>query len=400
MRQATLSSSAPWLAVPFLAAFVLLATPVVASAHARSTSYAMVVVQGSAARIELRFSELDRSALAAAGFVGPDQVASYFQRGLELRRGEEACFVDGAATPLTAARGSARLEWTASCGTQGDFVLRSELAHALPGHSSFASVSLDGGAAFEHVLSERSPEVELAFDAEPLADGLGAWVVLGVHHILSGADHLVFLLVLLLMAARVRDVALVVTGFTVGHSATLALAAFGLVSPDGAVVEALIGLSIVLLAVENVWLHRQRRDPGLVYLALGAVALLALGAGASAAGLALFGVAVFWSAELGLLARSERPERVRWVVAALFGLVHGFGFAGALASTPLPLDTLYGALFGFNLGVELGQLALVALAFPLLLLARRARRVERWLVPLGSAAAAATGVFWLASRLP
>lgn len=376
------------------------ATPDVAAAHARSTSYATVDIDGPTARVELRYSELDRSALAAAGFVGREAIALYFQRGLELRRGGESCELDGPATSLTAARGSARLEWRSRCSGAGAFELGTAMATALPGHSTFVAVSFGDGVAVEHVLSERHAIIDLAPDAEAVADGIGPWVVLGVQHILTGADHLVFLFVLLLMARRLRDVAVVVTGFTVGHSVTLALAVLGLASPDGAIVEALIGLSIVLLAVENIWLHRDRRSPGVVYVSVAALLLLSISAGGGAVGLALFGVCIFWSAELGLLARSERPERVRWLVAALFGLVHGFGFAGALASTPLPVDTLYLALLGFNVGVEVGQLALVAAALPVLLAARRWARVERWLVPMGSAAAAATGAFWLVSRLP
>jgi hypothetical protein len=110
-------------------------------------------------------------------------------------------------------------------------------------------------------------------------------------------------------------------------------------------------------------------------------------------------VALFAGCYFGLLARAERPAGLRATVALLFGLVHGFGFAGVLAGLGLPRARLLPALLGFNLGVEAGQLTAVAIAWPLLRMAFR--RGERWrlaLVDYGSASALAVGVFWFVSR--
>ncbi|MDD3765392.1 MAG: HupE/UreJ family protein [Nevskiales bacterium] len=144
-----------------------------------------------------------------------------------------------------------------------------------------------------------------------------AYLRLGVEHLLSGLDHLLFVLGLLLLARRGRALLLTITAFTFGHSLTLGLAVLGVVRVNAAVTELLIALSIVCLALAVV------RDRG-------------GGAG--------------WG--------TRRP----WALAGGFGLLHGLGFAGALARIGVPGDAIPLSLTGFNLGIELGQLALVAVA--------------------------------------
>jgi hypothetical protein len=272
-----------------------------------------------------------------------------------------------------------------------------------PSHLHFAALA--GPAAAEppsatHLLAGDARRWTLADpSASPRSAGLLEWVALGVRHVATGLDHLLFVLLLVLGAASIRGVIGVVTGFTVGHSATLALAVLGRVRPDVPVIEALVGASIAVVAVENVWLSR--RDPALLRsvplgLALLGLAALGLGAGAGSA-TALFGLALFVASYFGLLARSPRPERLRFGVAALFGTVHGFAFSGALIEMRLDPASLAGALFGFNAGVEVAQLALVSAAWPLW--RRMASRAARpFLFEAGSAGALAAGAFWLVAR--
>ena len=142
---------------------------------------------------------------------------------------------------------------------------------------------------------------------------LGTFLPAGAYHIAIGPDHLLFLLGLLLLGGSLARLGVIVTAFTVGHTVTLSLAALGLYAPPAAMVEPLIALSIVLVGVDN----------------------LLVGDGAAAS-------------------RDLRP----WM-AGLFGLVHGFGFASVLREFGLPREALGWSLFGFNLGVEVGQLAFV-----------------------------------------
>jgi hypothetical protein len=115
--------------------------------------------------------------------------------------------------------------------------------------------------------------------------------------------------------------------------------------------------------------------------------------------LAWTGLALFSACHFGLLRRSQRPARLRALLSFAFGLVHGFGFAGVLMELELPVGRLLPALLGFNVGVELGQLAVVAVSWPLIvLLAQRSRAAHRLAVEAGSAAILALGVFWLVGR--
>jgi hydrogenase/urease accessory protein HupE len=176
---------------------------------------------------------------------------------------------------------------------------------------------------------------------------------LGIEHILFGFDHLLFVLALMLLVEGWRRLVATITAFTLAHSITLALATFELVTVRPALVEALIALSIVLIAVELV--HRRRGVEGLT-------------------------------------------ARWPWLVAFGFGLLHGLGFAGALRDIGLPQGDIPLALLLFNVGVELGQLTFVAVMLPLAWLLASDRLRPRW---LGLAPAYVIGIcaaYWLISR--
>ncbi len=164
----------------------------------------------------------------------------------------------------------------------------------------------------------------------------------------DGIDHLLFLLGLLLAGGTLARLAAVASGFTLGLSITLALAVTGVVQPPAWLIEPLIALSIALVALE---------------------------------------------------ALSPRLERYRFWVATGFGLVHGFGFARALVELQLSTTGLVSALFGYNLGVELGQLAVVVLLAPGILLIHRHARVRRVAVPAIAAAVSAAGLYWFVERV-
>jgi hypothetical protein len=165
-------------------------------------------------------------------------------------------------------------------------------------------------------------------------------------------------------------------------------------------VEALIGLSIAVLAVENVWIRTERRSWVAPSAAVAAAALIALAVGTTgrSGALAFAGVALFSACYFALLDRSSSPERLRALVAGLFGLVHGFGFARVLQEMQLPAGGLARDLVGFNLGVELGQLTFIAVTWPVLAwLAKRPDRRAAAVAVL-SAAGLALGSYWFVVR--
>jgi len=379
-----------------------------AHAHTRSTSYSTWEIEGARARVRFDIPQYELTRLPW-GIVAPPELppelARYLTQALRLEADGVACGVVDGPRALAAPPEHAVIEWRVECAKPGPLALVSEvLREVAPSHLHFAK--LRGARVVERVLTSGAPRWELprgAQDEKPaVGSSLGAYLALGIQHIATGADHLVFLLGLLLLAVTAREVITVVTGFTAAHSITLALAALGRVQPEAAAVEALIGLSIALVAAENAWLlgQRPRALPALAVLLLAALAVsAALGAGAIPAATYL-GLALFVACYFALLARSERPARLRFAVAFCFGLVHGFGFAGVLAEVALPKGRLLPALLGFNLGVELGQLAIVALFFAATALAARfvrdgARALAR---DLANAAVCGLGVFWWFSR--
>jgi len=205
--------------------------------------------------------------------------------------------------------------------------------------------------------------------AHPVASILGSgaptlqtWVELaktyvsyGIDHILLGADHLLFVLGLIWIVRGGWRLFETITAFTIGHSLSLAAAAFGLIGIPERPLNACIALSIVFVAVEIV---KQRRG------------------------------------EVGLTARYP------WAVAGVFGLVHGIGFAGALAGLGLERRLLPAALLSFNIGVEIGQLAFVLLVLALMWAHRRLQTVlPRWGELLPAYAIGSVAMFWFIGRL-
>ena len=192
-------------------------------------------------------------------------------------------------------------------------------------------------------------------------EALGRYFRLGVEHIATGIDHLAFVLCLVLLATSVRRLLILVSGFTLGHSLTLALSALGVVAPNASIVEAVIGASIAALAAEGI-LTRAGLMPraGLV-----AAALIYFIAGLSiffTAPLPLAGWAGFmlFAVSYGFAVRTEVDRQaVAPIITAAFGLFHGFGFAGLLNDVGLPEGQVLSGLLGFNLGVEFGQLLFI-----------------------------------------
>lgn len=199
-------------------------------------------------------------------------------------------------------------------------------------------------------------ENEIDLQASPSsAVSARAYLLIGFDHILRGIDHLLFLVALCLVAGRGWTLIRAVTGFTIGHSLTLAVSALGLASPPSALIEALIALSIAFVAVEAL-----ARD------------------------------------------RSTLTWRHPASVAALFGLLHGFGFAGYLRDVGLPKDDEIAALFFFNVGVELGQLLFVgAVTWITAAYARSARALEHLALARHATAYTIGGLatFWFIQRL-
>jgi hypothetical protein len=216
---------------------------------------------------------------------------------------------------------------------------------------------------YSGVMKPDKKVVEFDLGTNNLRAIIFSYIQQGAHHIWIGYDHILFLVTLLLSAVLTRtghkwlpvadfsgafwSTAKVVTAFTLAHSVTLSVAAFGLVELPSRLVESVIAASIVVAAINNLYPVVTRR---------------------------------------------------LWVMAFVFGLMHGFGFASVLNEFGLPPDRKLTALLCFNVGVELGQLAIVVGVLPFLYLARKSLAYTRVVMPVGSVALAAVATIWLVER--
>lgn len=232
------------------------------------------------------------------------------------------------------------------------------------GTTTLVTYSLDG-----HDGSAALDKAHPSFSVDrPWTERFREFFLLGAEHLLTGADHLLFLLALIAGSRRPREIVLAATAFTVAHSVTFLLAALGLVAVPARIVEPVIALSIAVVAGWHLARVLGRRD-----------GLQEAGGGRSG------------------------PDRAGWTrlgAVFCFGLVHGLGFAGALGIEAAWSWTLLWSLLVFNIGIEAVQLAAIGLLFPLLLLLhRRSPRAGRWVTGTVAAGVAATGLVWFAQRV-
>jgi len=218
-------------------------------------------------------------------------------------------------------------------------------------HHTFVNFYENGSLASQAILDHDQPQFEyFAGSRQGVFAVIGKFVPAGIHHILIGPDHLLFLVGLLLLGGSIRHLLLVVSSFTVAHSITLSLAALNLVTPPARLIEPAIALSIVYVGIDNLMVGRGRD--------------------------------------------------VRAWIAFAFGFIHGFGFANVLREMNLPSRALGWSLFSFNLGVEIGQLfVVVVVASALMALRSTNEAASRRLAFAGSLAVIVVGAFWFVQRV-
>ena len=298
-------------------------------------------------------------------------IAAYALRSLDLKSGEKPCAVSVNDQLIdTHSDGAyAVMKLSANCPSAADaltvnYRLLFDVDAQHRGLLKLETAAKDGS---PQVVSAVFP-ADNATQTFTLASGstlsqLSTYIADGVKHIAIGFDHILFLVALLLPAVLTREgrrwlpvadirsafwsVLKLITAFTIAHSITLSLASFDVVRLPSRLVESLIAASVLVTAIDNIWPFLPRR---------------------------------------------------RWLVAFAFGLIHGFGFASVLADLNLPNSSLLLSLLGFNIGVEVGQLILVAVLVPLAYLSRSSPAYPRFALQTGSLVIAAVSLGWLLER--
>jgi hypothetical protein len=385
---------------------LLAASATAVLAHERSASHSVWQVDDDGASVTLRLEGRELTRLPEASRAGGDlALLTIVADALTASRGGEPCIRTDEPMEGAAAKGYRMIRWRLECPAGGVFQIESRLPQVMrAAHLAFVRGALPDGTPFEAVLHADGPTWTSGREGDAaLGPTLADSLRLGIEHIATGIDHLFFVFGLVVVAATMADVAIVITAFTLAHSVTLALTTLGWLRPAAASVEALIAVSIALIAVENLTLRAGR---SLLHPALAAALLFLPALAMASAGLGrvplwvLVGTGLFAASYLTLAARRPAQTRVRWLVAFAFGLLHGFGFAGALVESGFSTAGLAPTRVGFNAGVELGQLLFVAAVWPLLVWVRRRGEdfSHRFVVEPVSALLLAAAIGWYATR--
>ena len=347
-----------------LAALVALCLGAGAQAHDIGISNVRIEVLESGAEMELAVKGRDLEQAIGRSFVDPatdqvdaealaavaDQVVAHVLARVSVAQADGVACAATADAPAPDADGvTAWIEWRCEDAGRG-LIYENHLFHEANARAIQNLLIMTGDDVTQGVLTSYRTEQSLTEAPPSTVEVAGRYIRSGIEHIFIGYDHIAFLIALLLWAQRLWPVVKVVTAFTIAHSITLALAVLDIVSLPGWLVEPLIAASIVWVAVEN-----------------------------------------FLSRDVGR----------RWRIAFLLGLIHGFGFAGVLRAFGLPSEALGVALASFNIGVEIGQVAIVTIAVPVLLAIDRLRGPEARravVVHAVSVTIGALGLFWLVER--
>lgn len=319
---------------------------------------------------------------------------------------QQPCPLTAPAQPLSAAANYHRFEFAFACPAAEGIELHSGAFFDLVNtHTGFAQIQPEGKDYIEQVFTSDHQTIAMDGDSEH-GDLQNAsffeYVYMGMMHIFTGVDHMSFLVGLVLIARRMRDLVFVITGFTLGHSVTLALAVTGLLRPHPEYIDALVGLTIALIGAENIAVATRRP---LVVASSMAVLLMTMtlakwfGLGGLPVMLTL-GAGLFSASYLMISGHLQDAGRLRLIVTLVFGLIHGFGFAANLMQMKLPPQRLGELLFGFNLGVEIGQLSLMFGIVGLVAVLQRIRLSlpRPIVVDVASACLVGVGLFWFFGR--
>lgn len=292
--------------------------------------------------------------------------AKYRDRLLELITPRLSLTFDGQPIALTwtdldivTDRQSLRLNFTTSRTRPGRVGVSAYIFPYDPIHQTFVNIYEDDALKHQAILDVNHRRLDyFSGSSQGRLAVIRTFVLSGIQHILIGPDHILFLVGLLLLGGTMWRLAGIVTSFTIGHSITLSLAALDILSPPARVIEPLIALTIVVVGADNLLVLRGKQSAG------------------------------------------YQASDIRAWLAALFGLVHGFGFASVLKEFGLPQAALGWSLFSFNLGVEIGQLFIVvAVAASLAWIGRRSAVWGARIAFGGSIGVVLAGLYWFIERV-
>jgi hypothetical protein len=378
-----------------------------ALAHTRSESHSDWQINGAHVETTVAIPEIEIKRLGPPGaLISNAEVAKYMAGKVTVTADGKPCANPGGAKSLASTAQFRRVQYEFDCPSDKKLKLGfTAFFEIVPSHTDFAQIQIAGGEFVEQLFVDGARQIEAGAQSSENAlrnAGFLKYIQMGVMHIFTGVDHMSFLVGLVLLSKRTKDLLFVVTGFTIGHSVTLALAVTGVLRPHAEYIDALVAFTIAMVGAENIAVATGK--PGIVAVGMGGMLLLMtvgkmLGFGGMPALLTL-GAGLFAANYLMISGHLQNAARVRLVVTLVFGLIHGFGFAAGLLEMKLPTDKLAELLLGFNLGVEVGQVSVVlaVLGVTALLIKAKLSLPRPLVVDLASAGLVGIGLYWFLGR--
>ena len=290
----------------------------------------------------------------------------YLSQHLKVTSEGKNCSLVDEIKELNSQEGSLNLSLNFECPSNKEIkIINNALFNLVQSHIHIARIYIDNNLYTEKALFFNDQSIDLNEEKEnnSFSNSFYKFFSLGLDHILSGYDHLLFILGLLLLVTNLKRLLLVITGFTIGHSLTLSLSVINIIQVKSSLVEALIGYTIMFVGLEYLYKENNDHRVSMIFITILSLLLLIFGnlINPNFPYFLILGILLFSLGYFYLLKNLNSENNLLSIITIIFGLIHGFGFGGFLLGSKISSENIFSGLLGFNLGVEVGQIIFVLL---------------------------------------
>jgi len=290
----------------------------------------------------------------------------YLSQHLKVTSEGKSCSLVDEIKELNSQEGSLNLSLNFECPSNNEIkIINNALFNLVQSHIHIARIYIDNNLYTEKALFFNDQSIDLNEEKEnnSFSNSFYKFFSLGLDHILSGYDHLLFILGLLLLVTNLKRLLLVITGFTIGHSLTLSLSVINIIQVKSSLVEALIGYTIMFVGLEYLYKENNDHRVSMIFITTLSLLLLIFGnlINPNFPYFLILGILLFSLGYFYLLKNLNSENNLLSIITIIFGLIHGFGFGGFLLGSKISSENIFSGLLGFNLGVEVGQIIFVLL---------------------------------------
>ena len=290
----------------------------------------------------------------------------YLSQHLKVTSEGKSCSLVDEIKELNSQEGSLNLSLNFECPSNKEIkIINNALFNLVQSHIHIARIYIDNNLYTEKALFFNDQSIDLNEEKEnnSFSNSFYKFFSLGLDHILSGYDHLLFILGLLLLVTNLKRLLLVITGFTIGHSLTLSLSVINIIQVKSSLVEALIGYTIMFVGLEYLYKENNDHRVSMIFITTLSLLLLIFGnlINPNFPYFLILGILLFSLGYFYLLKNLNSENNLLSIITIIFGLIHGFGFGGFLLGSKISSENIFSGLLGFKLGVEVGQIIFVLL---------------------------------------